>query len=189
MGAIGVVTMSGAPESHLGILSREFQMPCVIRFTSRPATHGSAFPGDGPDVALAASAARHYARLREDAEVISVVDRFDDINRQLLAAMSAWQQVDGGGHKVANDHTDSGYDDKIITRIGRLVQRLDPLLDALTRFDPRFASYPERFAAALAGIDEGRHEFVSSPTHDSVHAIWFEFHEDLLRTMGRNREE
>ena len=30
MGAIGVVTMSGAPESHLGILSREFQIPCIM---------------------------------------------------------------------------------------------------------------------------------------------------------------
>lgn len=29
-GAIGVLTMSGAPESHLGILSREFQIPCVM---------------------------------------------------------------------------------------------------------------------------------------------------------------
>src|SRR5580693_7784929 len=30
MGAIGVITLSGAPESHLGILSREFQTPCVM---------------------------------------------------------------------------------------------------------------------------------------------------------------
>ncbi len=30
MGTIGVITMSGAPESHLGILSREFQIPCVM---------------------------------------------------------------------------------------------------------------------------------------------------------------
>ena len=30
MDAIGVITMSGAPESHLGILSREFQIPCVM---------------------------------------------------------------------------------------------------------------------------------------------------------------
>lgn len=30
MGAIGAITMSGAPESHLGILSREFQIPCVM---------------------------------------------------------------------------------------------------------------------------------------------------------------
>jgi len=30
MGALGVITLSGAPESHLGILSREFQLPCVM---------------------------------------------------------------------------------------------------------------------------------------------------------------
>jgi hypothetical protein len=30
MGAIGIITLSGAPESHLGILSREFQIPCVM---------------------------------------------------------------------------------------------------------------------------------------------------------------
>jgi len=35
MGAIGVITMSGAPESHLGILSREFQTPCPVRPTTR----------------------------------------------------------------------------------------------------------------------------------------------------------
>ena len=30
VGATGILTMSGAPESHLGILSREFQTPCVM---------------------------------------------------------------------------------------------------------------------------------------------------------------
>ena len=30
LGAIGVITLSGAPESHLGILSREFQIPCIM---------------------------------------------------------------------------------------------------------------------------------------------------------------
>lgn len=30
MGATGVLTMSGAPESHLGILSREFQVTCIM---------------------------------------------------------------------------------------------------------------------------------------------------------------
>jgi len=103
--------------------------------------------------------------------------------------MSAWQQVDVGGQKVANDHSDASYDDRIITRIGRLVQRLDPLLSALGQADARFTGYRERFTAALAGIDEGRADLVSSPTLDSVHTIWFEFHEDLLRTLGRARKE
>jgi phosphoenolpyruvate synthase/pyruvate phosphate dikinase len=30
MGATGILTMSGAPESHLGIVAREFQTPCVM---------------------------------------------------------------------------------------------------------------------------------------------------------------
>jgi PEP-utilising enzyme, mobile domain len=29
-GTLGILTMSGAPQSHLGILSREFQIPCVM---------------------------------------------------------------------------------------------------------------------------------------------------------------
>jgi len=150
---------------------------------------GSALPSDGAEAALRASAAEHYADLRADPEVIALADGFDDINARLLAAMSAWQQVDVAGQKVANDHTDSAYDDKIITRIERLVQRLDPLLDALIRHDGRFGGYRQRFGAAVTGIDEGRHELVSSPTADSVHTIWFEFHEDLLRTLGRERKE
>jgi hypothetical protein len=150
---------------------------------------GSALPSDGAEAALKESAAGHYAALREDPAVLALADGFEDINARLLAAMSAWQQVDIGGQKVANDHNDSAYDDRIITRIDRLVQRLDPLLDALSQYDSWFGGYRQRFAAAMGAIDEGRHELVSSPTADSVHTIWFEFHEDLLRTLGRERKE
>jgi predicted transcriptional regulator len=150
---------------------------------------GQVFPADDADGVLRASAAERYATVREDGGILALVDRFEEINAQLLATMSAWQQVDVGGQKVTNDHTDASYDDRVIARISRLVQRLDPLLAALHQADPRFASYRERFTAALAGIDDGRAELVSSPTLDSVHTIWFEFHEDLLRTLGRARKE
>ena len=48
MGAIGVITMSGAPESHLGILSREFQIPCVMtaHLTSSSSRYVVGDPGD-----------------------------------------------------------------------------------------------------------------------------------------------
>jgi hypothetical protein len=150
---------------------------------------GAALPSDGAEAALKESAAEHYAALREDPEVLALADGFEDINGRLLTAMSAWQQVDIGGQKVANDHADSAYDDRIITRIDRLVQRLDPLLGTLSRHDSRFSGYRQRFAAAQRSIDEGRHEMVSAPAADSVHTIWFEFHEDLLRTLGRERQE
>ncbi len=150
---------------------------------------GSALPTDEAGPALAAAASEHYAAVRGDAGVAGLVDRFEPVNSQFLTTMSAWQQVDVGGRKVANDHSDSAYDDKVISRLEKLVARLDPLLAALAGHDPRFAGYGQRFGTALSGVDEGRHELVSSPTADSLHTIWFEFHEDLLRTLGRERVE
>ena len=49
MGAIGVVTMSGAPESHLGILSREFQTPCVMTAHLTGGSGSRYVPGETPD--------------------------------------------------------------------------------------------------------------------------------------------
>lgn len=48
MGSTAIITMSGAPESHLGILSREFQTPCVM--TAQLLESESRYvPGDTPD--------------------------------------------------------------------------------------------------------------------------------------------
>lgn len=150
---------------------------------------GAALPTDSAEPALKAAAAVRYAGLRTDPGVLAQVEKFEAVNAQFLTTISAWQQVDVGGRKVANDHIDAEYDDKIIGRIDKLVARLDPLIDALAAHDPRFAGYPKRFAAALGEVDAGRPEYVSSPTLDSVHTVWFEFHEDLLRALGRERAE
>ncbi|MFI5959430.1 hypothetical protein [Cryptosporangium sp. NPDC051539] len=150
---------------------------------------GSALPTDAAGPALASAAATRYAALRQDAGIAALADRFDPVNQQFLTTMSSWQQIDVGGRKVANDHSDPAYDAKVVTRLARLVDRLGPLLDALAAFDPRFSHYGRRFDAAVEGIDAGAVELVASPTVDSVHNIWFEFHEDLLRTLGRTRTE
>jgi hypothetical protein len=150
---------------------------------------GAVLPTDQAEPALRDAAAGRYGALRADAGLAALVDRFEAVNTQFLATMSAWQQVDVGGRKVANDHADSAYDDKVIDRLDKLVTRLHPLLDALAGHDARFGLYPRRFSRALEQVDEGHRELVSSPTQDSVHNIWFEFHEDLLRTLGRERTE
>lgn len=150
---------------------------------------GSALPTDDAEPALAAAAADRYAAVRADEDVAGLVERFETVNARFLTTMTSWQQVDVGGRTVANDHTDPEYDAKVIDRLDKLVHRLTPLLEALAAHDPRFARYPDRFAAALAAIDAGDHDLVSSPVRDSVHNVWFEFHEDLLRTLGRERTE
>jgi hypothetical protein len=150
---------------------------------------GAALPTDEAEPALAATAAEVYAPVRADNDVLALVEKFETTNAQFLTAMSSWQQVEVGGRKVTNDHSDAAYDEKVITKIERLVGRLEPLIGALAGHDSRFSIYSTRFAAARGAIDTGDHDLVSSPTRDSVHNIWFEFHEDLLRTLGRERAE
>jgi phosphoenolpyruvate synthase/pyruvate phosphate dikinase len=54
-GAAGLITLQGAPESHLGILSREFGIPCVMstQFSQGVSTsRGETIPPDGTKVRL-----------------------------------------------------------------------------------------------------------------------------------------
>ncbi len=54
-GVAGLITLQGAPESHLGILSREFSIPCVMstQFTTGIQTdRGETIPADGTLVRL-----------------------------------------------------------------------------------------------------------------------------------------
>jgi hypothetical protein len=148
---------------------------------------GSALPGAGAVEALSEVADARYVSLRADAAVLEEVDRFEETNTALLTAMTQWQAVEVGGTTVPNDHSDAEYDDKVLRKIDRLTRKLDPLLAAMSVHDPRFGIYQRRFEGALERVDAGEIEYVSSPLHDSVHTIWFEFHEDLLRATGRQR--
>lgn len=57
-GVRGLITLQGSPESHLGILSREFGIPCVmsVAFTEGVQTsRGETIPADGTLVRLEVS--------------------------------------------------------------------------------------------------------------------------------------
>jgi signal transduction protein with GAF and PtsI domain len=54
-GARGLITLQGAPESHLGIVSREFGIPCVMSVEFTEGVHtarGETVPADGTLVRL-----------------------------------------------------------------------------------------------------------------------------------------
>ncbi|MDV8070731.1 hypothetical protein R4P64_29815 [Rhodococcus sp. IEGM 1366] len=149
----------------------------------------TAMPTDSSAQVLIDSASQIYSDLRVDPNVLTVADKFEDVNSRFLKTMASWQQIEVGGRKLANDHTDADYDAKVIVTIEKLVARLEGLLQALAEKDPRFAHYVTRFDRSVDKVDEGDISFVSDPTKDSVHNVWFEFHEDLLRTLGRARKE
>jgi hypothetical protein len=148
-----------------------------------------ALAGDSAQDRVSDFATSCYAELRTDEAVLRLADQFEVVNRRFLDTLSLWHQVDVGGRKVTNDHSDPDYDAKVITQLDRVVQRLGDILRQLAQREPRFERYARRFDTAMRKVDEGDTAYVSTPTVDSVHNVWFEFHEDLLRTMGRARKE
>jgi hypothetical protein len=150
---------------------------------------GSYLPTDAAADVLAADADVYYHDLREDPAVGAAADRFEPINSAFLKAMSDWQLVPLGDGAVANDHSDAEYDGKVVDRVDKLVNRLGPVLATFSGHDPRFACYEHRFVEAMTKIDQGQVDYLSAPTVDSVHNVWFEFHEDLLRCLARARVE
>lgn len=68
-GVAGLITLQGAPESHLGILSREFGIPCVMsaRFSEGVKTaRDETIPADGTRVRLDISGEQGQVFLVED---------------------------------------------------------------------------------------------------------------------------
>jgi hypothetical protein len=115
-----------------------------------------------------------YECLREDKGVIAWYERFEALNDQFIKAVSDWQKSDG----------DPKMESKVIKVVERLIKALGELIQAI----PRYAHYVRRFGDGIARIDQGDREFVCGPTIDSVHTIWFEFHEDILSVLGRPRD-
>ncbi|HEY0179305.1 MAG TPA: hypothetical protein VGC30_06710 [Dokdonella sp.] len=116
-----------------------------------------------------------YAPLREQGEIVAWYERFEStLNQQFIKAVSDWQT--------------SGGDDRARDRMTRLVERMIRSLGQITAAIPRYARYAERFERAMAKADQGQTDYVCKPTVDSMHNVWFEFHEDVLAVMGRPRD-
>jgi len=111
-------------------------------------------------------------------------ERFLPLNRELLRVCTDWQVRPGG---VANDHRDARYDWAVLDRLHALDERIAPIASRLGRRIERFATYRPRLRAALARVDEGDTEWLSSPRFDSYHTVWMQLHEDLLLAIGADR--
>ncbi|VWX47313.1 hypothetical protein [Novosphingobium sp. 9U] len=140
-------------------------------------------------VALVARYPRHFGTLREDAVFVGAYEGFERINRTLKQIITDWQTLDVGGAKVANDHSDKAHDEAVIDRLGGLHEQAEPILQRLASRLPRLKYYADKLLAALEASEDGDHEWVSDIRRDSYHTVWFELHEELLRIMGREREE
>jgi hypothetical protein len=131
-----------------------------------------------------------YAEFREDPAATETYDRFERINRELLSLFTDWQMIPAaGGERIPNDHSDSDYDAEIVDRLGAQHERAERVLDGFAGLDPRLGVHKQRLDDAYDKVLAGELEWVSGARIDSYHTVWFELHEDLLRMLGREREE
>lgn len=130
-----------------------------------------------------------FAAVRADVGFKGHYERFETINRELKQIITDWQTVSVGGKTIANDHSDSDYDDKLIDRLGAFHESAESVLAGLEAGLARMGRYSEKLLAALEKSEDGAIEWVSDAKIDSYHTVWFELHEDLLRLMGTERDE
>jgi hypothetical protein len=130
-----------------------------------------------------------FADFRAKPDATAAYERFERINRDLLRLFTEWQMMPAGNETVPNDHSDPDYDGQIIDRLGGLHDRAQRPLQQFAELEPRLGQYERRLDAAYDKVLAGDHEFVSGAKVDSYHTVWFELHEDLLRMLGREREE
>jgi hypothetical protein len=138
---------------------------------------------------LDAAYPEEFADLRTDERFVAAYDRFERVNRQLKQLMTEWQTMDVSGEQIANDHSDPDYDAGIIDRLGELHEQFEPTIRQLADAVDRLDLYRQRLDAAYDRALGGETDYVSGVRVDSYHTVWFELHEDLLRLLGRTREE
>jgi hypothetical protein len=140
-------------------------------------------------MALDSDYSRLYGDLRANTEFKAGYEGFERLNGALKQLITDWQTIAVSGERVANSHGDKEYDARIIDRLGQLHERAEGLLERLAGVLPRFLIYRDKLLAALEKAEDGEIAWVSDARIESYHTLWFELHEDLLRLMGREREE
>lgn len=116
--------------------------------------------------------------------ILTAYHEFDGFNAEFKQLVTDWQLVDG---TTPNDHSDSEYDAKIVSRLADLHERFLPFMTRLVAVAPRLAAYPDRFSRALSKVQGGDHSWLAKPLADSYHTVWFELHEDLIGLANLSR--
>jgi hypothetical protein len=112
--------------------------------------------------------------------VEQVYEDFLPYNATVSGACTAWQLADMG---IGDTKVTIG---ETVAQLTSPLQALNGLEARLTARLHRFAGYHERFASALnqARTDPA---WVTATDRASCHRVWFEFHEDLIASLGLAR--
>lgn len=113
------------------------------------------------------------------AAVRELLDEFEALDGRMKALAGEWQDLDESAR---------GADAPPVEDLVSLQADLEALfddLDAETRsvYEPYLAS----LSAAVDRLRDGETAYFTATDVESYHTVWFELHDDLLRTLGEER--
>ena len=127
--------------------------------------------------------AQEMAGQRTPEIVASLTPLYEDflrLNDRVKALSTSWQQL------TADDKARRW---EAIEELDEALGEAAAILIAAAGVVGRFRSYERRLASALEQLRAGDERFFTGVTVDSFHTVWFECHEDLIQTLGRDRVE
>lgn len=137
-----------------------------------------------------AEVARLYSGRLSGADLPAAEELLEDyslLDAELKRVVQAWQLKPDGS---TNQHDDEAYDRDVLVQLFRLDDEAQALLRGQTvGVAEVVGSYVDRLAAARRALEEGDSSRLAATDAGSYHAVWHELHEDLLRTLGRERDE
>lgn len=148
----------------------------LVRFRETPRVSGWSLTPDGH--------ARHTEEMaaRRSGEIVAaltpIYERFLELNDRVKALSTAWQGLapeDAAGRWEA------------IEELAEINDEAGQIVAEAAVVEPRFAAYRSRMTDAVERLRDGDERFFTGVTVESFHTIWFECHEDLIQTLGRER--
>lgn len=112
-------------------------------------------------------------------------EKFRPLNSEFKRIATDWQMKSQDGEPVLNDHMDQDYDAKVISALLDLHERVLKLSEELIPLYPEAQGYLKRLGQAVEKIKAGDHKYMTGVTVDSYHTVWYEFHYELLKKLGR----
>ena len=132
--------------------------------------------------------AAELARIGGTEAVRDVYRAFLPLNARLQRACTDWQLRPAPADRLAiNDHTDPTWDARVLDELAAIDLSLAPLADRLGSILARFREYHTRFTTARRRAQAGEGGWIDRTDIDSCHRVWFELHEDLIATLGLDR--
>lgn len=121
------------------------------------------------------------ARFTSDqiAELEDCYQEFESLDSRFKELANSWQRRD-----------DERARDELIGDLTEFHREVEAFLDGFSEpIRAEYQTYVNELESALETLRGGDDDYFTGTDVDSYHTIWFRWHDDLLRTLGKQRDE